>query len=144
MKPLIVEFEVDAGIDHAFAMWTERTAMWWPRTHAMSGPNLASITFEARPGGRIFERAADGDEHEWGEVIEWEPPSRVSYLWHVFFDRSEATEVDVTFAATEAGTRIRIEQTGFERLGEAGAPRRERTEMSWSVVVDAFRAGLAD
>lgn len=142
MKPLVVEFVVAASVDHAFEMWTGRTALWWPRSHAVSGADLADITFEQREGGRIFERDGDGSEHEWGAVTAWEPPRRIAYLWHLFFDPSEATRVEVTFIASGAGTRVRIEQTGFERLGSAGRTRRERTDASWRVVADALAAAV--
>ena len=97
----------------------------------------SEISFEPRSGGRIVERAAGG-EHQWGEVLEWEPPRRLRCLWHPFFDRSEATELDVTFRPVAAGTAVRLEQRGWERLGDAAAPRRTRTEHAWSVVADAF------
>ena len=80
--------------------------------------------FEPRPGGRVFERAANGVEYEWGEVLDWAPPTRVRYLWHLFFDRSEATEVELTFTVVPDGTQIRLEHRGWERLGDVGPPRR--------------------
>jgi hypothetical protein len=142
-EPLVIEFEVGVAPAQAFATWTERCAMWWPRSHTMSG-DPSAITFEPRRGGRIVEHGAGG-EHDWGEVLEWDPPSRLRCLWHPFFDRAEATELDITFRAAGDGTAIRLEQTGFERLGEAGPPRRERTSGAWSVVsaafADAVRAG---
>lgn len=39
------------------------------------------VTFESHPGGRIDERTPDGAEHDWGEVLAWEPPRRLAYLW---------------------------------------------------------------
>ena len=48
------------------------------------------MTFECRPGGRIFERTPDGVEHDWGEVLAWEPPHRLAYLWHLGSDRDRA------------------------------------------------------
>ena len=135
-EPLVVEFEVGVAPAHAFATWTERCATWWPRSHTMSG-DPSAITFEPRPGGRIVERGAGG-EHEWGEVLEWDPPTRLRCLWYPFFDRAEATELHITFRSTATGTAVRLEQTGFERLGEAGAPRRTRTGQAWAVVTAAF------
>jgi Activator of Hsp90 ATPase homolog 1-like protein len=134
--PLVIEFEVGVAPAHAFDVWTRRCATWWPRSHTMSGAPSA-ISFEPRSGGRIVEHAAGGD-HEWGEVLDWEPPRRLRCLWHPFFDRSEATELDVTFRAVATGTAVRLEQRGWERLGEAAAPRRTRTEGAWSVVAAAF------
>ena len=47
----------------------------------------------------------------------WDPPDRIQYLWHLFLDRDEATDVTVTFTQIEGGSRVRLVQTGFERLG---------------------------
>jgi hypothetical protein len=81
-EPLVVEFEVRATPEHALDVWTRRAALWWPRSHTLSG-QPESIMFEPRPGGRVVERAANGVEFEWGEVLDWGPPTRVRYLWHL-------------------------------------------------------------
>jgi hypothetical protein len=117
--PLVIEFEVGVAPAHAFDVWTRRCVTWWPRSHTMSGAPSA-ISFEPRSGGRIVEHAAGGD-HEWGEVLDWEPPRRLRCLWHPFFDRSEATELDVTFRAVATGTAVRLEQRGW---GGWARPRR--------------------
>ncbi|MEZ5102100.1 MAG: SRPBCC domain-containing protein [Thermoleophilia bacterium] len=132
-EPLVVEFEVRATPAVAFATWTERIGAWWPRSHTLSR-EPAAITFEPRAGGRIVERGPDGAEHPWGEVIAWEPPHRVRYWWHLYFDRAEATQVDVTFREHGGLTRVRIEQSGWEALGAAGPPRRERTQQVWGML----------
>ena len=36
-EPLVIEFGVAAPPAHAFAVWTERTATWWPPAHTISG-----------------------------------------------------------------------------------------------------------
>jgi hypothetical protein len=136
--PLVIEFEVGVAPAHAFDVWTQRCATWWPRSHTMSGDPTA-ISFEPRSGGRIVEHAPSGD-HDWGQVLDWEPPRRLRCLWHPFFDRSEATELDITFRTIATGTAVRLEQRGFERLGQAATPRRTRTSDAWSVVATAFTA----
>jgi uncharacterized protein YndB with AHSA1/START domain len=135
--PLVLEFEVGVPPARAFEVWTRRCATWWPPSHTISG-DPAAITFEPRAGGRIVEVAPGGGEHDWGEVLDWEPPSRLRYLWHLFFDRSEATEVEVTFSEAGDGTTVRLEQRGFERLGEAGPARRTRTEGAWRSITAEF------
>jgi uncharacterized protein YndB with AHSA1/START domain len=138
IPPLVVEFEGAAAPAHAFDTWVADTTRWWPTGHTMSG-DPAAIVFEPRPGGRIFERAGDGTELPWGEVLEWEPPHRLRYLWHLFFPRPEATEVEITFTATRAGTAVRLVQTGFDALGDAGRVRRERTVQGWAAVIAPYR-----
>lgn len=128
--PLRLEFEVAAAPAAAFELWTARIAAWWPPEHTLSGAP-AAIVFEPHAGGRILELAGDGAVHVWGEVLRFEPPTRVCYRWHLFFDPSEATEVEVVFTARGSGTLVRLEQSGFERLGSAAAPRRLRTAEVW-------------
>jgi uncharacterized protein YndB with AHSA1/START domain len=139
---LVVEFEVAASAEHAFETWTRRCAVWWPRSHTVSG-DPAAITLEDRPGGRIVERTRDGVEHDWGVILAWEPPRRLRYRWHLFFDPAEATEVEVTFTPVRERTVVRLEQRGFERLGEAGAPRRARTEHAWQAIRANFARAAA-
>lgn len=141
-EPLVVEFEVDAPPAQAFDLWTRRCATWWPSSHTVSG-DPAAIVFEPRSGGRIIERATDGTEHDWGTVLDWQPPTRLRYRWHLFFAPAEATEIEVTFTALRTGTAVRLEQRGFERLGEAGPGRRARTDQAWAALAADFTRAAA-
>ncbi len=138
IPPLVVEFEVAASAEHAFDTWVNRAALWWPAGHTLSGGPTA-IVFEPRAGGRIFERGPQGDEQQWGEVLAWQPPTRIRCLWHLFFPRNEATEVEVTFTPSRDGTRIRLVQTGWDALGAEGPARRERTVQGWANVTAGYR-----
>jgi uncharacterized protein YndB with AHSA1/START domain len=140
--PLVVEFEVSAAPAHAFETWTGRCATWWPPGHTVSG-DPSAITFEPHTGGRIVERGRDGEEHDWGRILEWDPPTRLKYLWHLFFDPSEATVVELTFTSSGHGTSVRLVQTGWDELGEAARPRRTRTEDAWASLVAAYGRACA-
>jgi hypothetical protein len=143
MEPIVVEFDVKASPSHAFDVWTSKPSMWWPRSHTLTHDPDLTVVFEPFQGGRIYERGSDGSEHEWGEVLVWDPPVRVGYLWHLFFDRSDATEITVTFAEIENGSRVRLVQTGFEKLAdEVGTERRRRTNDSWLEVTGRYRAAI--
>jgi uncharacterized protein YndB with AHSA1/START domain len=143
MEPLLVEFTVACAPTRAFALWAEQTSRWWPHGHSVSAEPGLTVTFEPHPGGRIFERTPAGAEHEWGEVLVWEPPHRLVYLWHLRFDRADATEVEVTFAPAGEGTAVRIEHRGWERLGARTQERRDPNRRGWAGVTQPFRA-LAD
>lgn len=141
-EPLVVEFEVAASPEHAFDVWTRRTLLWWPPSHTVSGAP-ERIVFEPRAGGRIVEVAPSGEEHLWGEVLDWEPPARLRYRWHLFIDPSEATDVEITFRPAGGGTTVRLEQRGWERLGDAGPPRRERTGKAWAEITSRYARSCA-
>jgi len=143
MAPIVIEFDVGSSSSHAFDVWTTKPSLWWPRSHTITQDQDLTVVFEPFEGGRIYERGADGSEHEWGEILVWEPPSRVEYLWHLFFDRSEATEITVTFSDLDTGCRVRLVQTGFEKLGtDVGPERRRRTNSAWLEITGHFRDGM--
>jgi uncharacterized protein YndB with AHSA1/START domain len=102
-----------------------------------------TVTFEPRVGGRIFETSSTGERHDWGEVLVWEPPRRLVYLWHLRFDRSDATEVEVSFEPAGDGTAVTIVHRGWERLGGAAEERRERNRKGWTGVIEHYRAACA-
>ena len=90
-------------------------------------------------GGRIYERTADGTEHEWGEVTVWQPPARLAYLWYLGRDRADATEVEIRFLAQGGrATRVEIEHRGWERLGPSGLRWRDRNQAGWDSLLPHF------
>jgi uncharacterized protein YndB with AHSA1/START domain len=112
---------------HAFEVWATRTSLWWPHSHSRSGDPGLTVTIEPRPGGRIYERTPAGVEHDWGEVLAWEPPARLAYLWHIYGQREDATQVDIRFAASGDATTVTIVHRGWERLGARADDLRRRT-----------------
>jgi uncharacterized protein YndB with AHSA1/START domain len=143
MEPLELSFTVACPPAHAFATWAERTSLWWPPGHSVSGDPGLAVTFEPRPGGRIYERTPAGEEHDWGEVVAWEPPRRLAYLWHLRQDRADATRVEITFAPAPAGTEVTIVHRGWEALGARGPDLRERNRHGWGGLLPHFERFVA-
>ena len=143
MTPLVVEFRVAAPPDHAFETWVSKPTTWWPRSHTIAKDDVAEIVIEPAVGGRIYERARSGVEHDWGRIEGWDPPHRLAFTWHLFFDPAEATNVEVTFSAGDDDTLVRIEQTGWERLGEAAELRRTNTDRAWNAIAPVFAEAAA-
>ena len=134
--PLQLSFEVACSAEHAFHIWAVRTSLWWPADHTASGEDDLEVVIEPRVGGRIFERGAGGAEQDWGEVLVWEPPRRLAYLWHLRADRADATEVEIQFVPRgDATTEVRIDHRGWERLGAGGAAWRERNRHGWDTLL---------
>jgi uncharacterized protein YndB with AHSA1/START domain len=144
MEPLELSFSVDCSPEHAFEVWATRTSLWWPHGHSVSADPGLTVTFEPRPGGRIYERTPDGSEHDWGEVLVWEPPHRLRYLWHLRFDRADATEVEIAFAPAADGTAVTITHRGWERLGAKGPERRERNQRGWGGLIPHYQQACAE
>ena len=143
IDPIVIEFDVMASPGHAFEVWAKKPSIWWPRSHTVTGDPELTVVFEPQVGGRIYERGSDGAEHEWGQILVWEPPVKVGYRWHLFFDPSQATEVTVTFTEIESGSRVRLVQTGFEGLGESVGPeRRRRTNSAWIELTGRYRVAI--
>jgi len=140
--PLRMSFDVACSADHAFSVWTSGIGAWWPPDHTVTG-RAEVVVLTGGVGGRIYERTADGVEHEWGEVTVWQPPARLAYLWYLGRDRSHATEVEIRFLAQGAdATRIEIEHRGWERLGSGSGPWRDRNEAGWQSLLPHFTAAI--
>jgi uncharacterized protein YndB with AHSA1/START domain len=137
MKPLEIEFTVACDRD-AFDIWVRDTSRWWPLDHTVSAEPGLSVVFEPHSGGRIYERTPTGEEYDWGAVLVWEPPHRLVYLWHIAADRSDATEVEVTFSDADAATIVRIVHRGWERLGARGEDLRERNRRGWESLIPHY------
>ena len=140
-EPLIHALTVACAPEHAFAVWAERTSLWWPASHSVSGAP-ESVVFEPHAGGRIYERAPGGEEHDWGRVLAWEPPHRLVYSWHLRQDEADATEVEITFAAAGEQTAVAIVHRGWERLGARGVELRERNVRGWARLLPAYVGGV--
>ncbi len=135
---LRLSFDVACSADHAFTVWTGSIGTWWPADHTVSG-SPESVVMEPRPGGRIYERTADGTDHDWGEITVWEPPRRLGYLWHLRADRRAATDVEIRFVRVGANsTRVEIEHRGWERLGAGGEQWRRRNRAGWQTLLPHF------
>jgi uncharacterized protein YndB with AHSA1/START domain len=69
---------VNAPIERAFDVFTAKFDTWWPRTHHIGEVEPFEAILEPRAGGRYYERGADGSECEWGEVLEFDPPTHLA------------------------------------------------------------------
>jgi uncharacterized protein YndB with AHSA1/START domain len=129
---------VAAPVERAWELFTDRIADWWPtRSHSIHEERVESVVLEGRPGGRMFERTADGEEAHWGEVVAWEPPRRLVISWHVNPERPAPTEWEVVFEPEGDGTRVEFEHRGFERYEDAAAAS-AGYDTGWDVVLGRF------
>lgn len=108
----------------------------------MSQAEGFDVVFEPVVGGRIYETGPDGVEYDWGQVTVWKAPHRIEYLWHIFLDPDKATTVSVAFAPVDGGTRVRLENSGFEIFGDGAAERAERVGAAWTGITGQYREAI--
>jgi uncharacterized protein YndB with AHSA1/START domain len=140
---------VSASPERAFEVFTSDISRWWPPSHKIGAAPFKSAVIEPRAGGRWFEVGEDGSECQWGDVLAWEPPSRILLAWRIRadwqFDPALLTEVEVKFIpAGDGGTRVELEHRLLENMGE-GAERARSTfesEHGWRGILERYRAAV--
>ena len=123
---------VDAPLEHAFRVFTERFDQIKPREHNMLQVDIAESVLEPRSGGRVYDRGVDGSECQWGRVLAYEPPARIVFTWDISphwqieTDLDRASEVEVRFSEeTPERTRVTLEHRHLDRHGEGWQGLRE-------------------
>ena len=123
---------------HAFAVFTTKTDLWWPRDHRRT--SAATMVFEPRLDGRLLERAPDGSEWVIGKVTAFDPPERLAFDW---FPGSPAapTAVDVAFREAADGAEIAIVHRALSEVAIAAwAGKVALFERGWDTVLPAMAA----
>jgi uncharacterized protein YndB with AHSA1/START domain len=115
---------VEAPIERAFRVFTERFDQVKPREHNMLGVDIAETVFEPRAGGRVFDRGVDGSEFHWARVLAFDPPDRLVFSWDISpqwqleTDLDRTSEVEVRFIAeSPERTRVELEHRHLDRHG---------------------------
>jgi uncharacterized protein YndB with AHSA1/START domain len=141
---------VEAAIDKAFAVFTERFGEFKPPEHNMLAVPIAETVFEGRVGGHIFDRGTDGSECHWARVLVYEPPHRVVFswdigpTWQVETELDNASEVEVRFVAeSPERTRVELEHRNLDRHGPGWESIRDGVghDQGWPLYLERF-AGL--
>jgi uncharacterized protein YndB with AHSA1/START domain len=109
---------------------------WWPPERRHTGDPRSRITVE--PGGRFWERSAEGEVAELGAVRDWEPPSRLVLDWYPGTGPEAPTEVEVRFVPEGDGTRVVVTHRPTELSVDLWGARAPRYVESWDLVLAAL------
>jgi uncharacterized protein YndB with AHSA1/START domain len=140
---------LDAPIDRAFAVFTERFGDFKPPEHNLLAAPIAETVFEPRVGGNIIDRAADGSECRWARILAYDPPDRVVFSWdigpqwRVETDPALTSEVEVRFIAeTPDRTRLELEHRHIDRHGPGWEFVRDGVadDAGWPLYLDRYAA----
>jgi uncharacterized protein YndB with AHSA1/START domain len=135
------EIFVEASPETAFRVFTEAFAEWWPLDkYGIFQEDAETVILEGEVGGHVIEKAKDGRETIWGEVLDFEVASRVRFTWHPGrAGDDEPTEVEVTFTADKDGTLVVLEHSGWETLSDERRAGRVGYDNGWPGVLAAYR-----
>ena len=140
------EIEVDCPQGKAFAFFVEQIGSWWPLdTKSIGASKAMTAVIETEVGGRWFERGEDGVECDWGQVLAYDPPSRLALSWQIGadfqFDPDLDTRLDFEFSSIdEFKTRLVLTHSGLEGFGPAAQQMLGIFESprGWGEVLDRF------
>lgn len=145
------EIVVQASVERAFSVFTERFGDFKPPEHNLLGAPIVETTFEPHVGGHIVDRAEDGSECRWARILAYEPPTRVLFswdigpTWQIEPDPENASEVEVRFVAEGPDrTRVEIEHRHIDRHGPGWESVRDGvdTDEGWPLYLDRYAALL--
>ena len=141
IDPVRKTISVGCTPERAFSIFTDGISRWWPlKKLSLSQARAMSCAIEPRLGGAVYEVVDDGGRIEWGQVLVWDPPSRLVMSWHPGSPADTAQEVEVRFTPQGAGTRVDLEHRGWEKLGERAAEARSNYEGGWVLVFETLFA----
>ena len=152
--PTIVrrQIVVEAPIEHAFTVFTDRFGDFKPPEHNLMASPITETVFEPHVGGHIFDRAVDGSECHWARVLAYEPPNRVVFswdispYWQIETDPERTSEVEVRFIAeTDQRTRLELEHRNIDRHGPGWEGVRDGVDndAGWPLYLTRYAALLA-
>jgi uncharacterized protein YndB with AHSA1/START domain len=144
IAPVRKSVRVKAPIAHAFEVFTDGLARWWPPNHGVGKKPIRTVLMEPRLGGRWLEVAEDGTETVVATIVRREPPHRLVLVWQINAqwkpDAAMKSEVDVRFTAEgPEATLVELVHHKFETMGaEAGASLRSDVDRGWPGLIERF------
>jgi len=113
---ILVSLRVKTSPARAFEIFARDIALWWtPNILFQFTPcSPGTLAFEPHEGGRFTETLANGTVFEIGRVRVWKPGERLVFGWRqATFRPSQDTEVEITFEAVGAETRVTVIHSGW-------------------------------
>jgi uncharacterized protein YndB with AHSA1/START domain len=142
-KSVTTEIDVEARLEHAFAVFTDGIGTWWNPSHHLLDGELTKMVFDPHVGGSITDHYADGRECRWSRVLAYEPPTRVVFSWDINLrwqletDLTKTSEVEVAFTALDPGrTHVVLTHRHLDRHGDGWPSMRDAVASGWSL--DAY------
>lgn len=135
VEPVHCQVTVPQASREAFDGFTDLIHLWWPvDSHSVSGDG-SHVQFE---DDVLTETTLDDEVHVWGEILEWEPDSRLRCTWHPGSNAGAAGELTVEFAESHPGrTEVRLSHSGWENMPDSQQGRAEYAE-GWPQILGRY------
>lgn len=139
-EPLIRHINLECAPERAFHLFTNMIDAWWPRGHRRT-PD-ATLIFETKIDGRLFERAADGSEWTMAHITKFDPPVTLELDWFPGSPQAP-THVQINFSAVPNGSKVVIIHTPLSaKAKNIWGSKVHLFETGWDDVLAALRAQL--
>lgn len=117
---ILVALRMKAAPERVFDAFVGEIGAWWKPSPLFSftphSPGLLAFEGEGE-GARLVERLASGKTFEIGRVRVWARGERLVFGWRqAAFAPGMDTEVEVTFEAVGAETRVTVQHRGWETV----------------------------
>lgn len=132
---------LNCGIDHAFAVFTDKIDLWWPRGHRKHREGM--LRLDAKAGGALIDRAPDGSEYTMGEVTAIDPPAHLSLDWYPG-SAAAPTSVEIAFVEAGAGTSITVTHRPLLETKSIWPQRVETFTRGWDTVLPALKTFIEE
>jgi Activator of Hsp90 ATPase homolog 1-like protein len=136
LSPITQERALRCTAEQAFELYTGRIGDWWDPRYTANAETLEAVTIEPRRGGRVFATHSDFGIDDWGEVMVWDPWSRLAHTFTLAQDPAHPSEVAVEFVPAGDGCTIWFAHGGWN---EGNAAVREKFG-DWGLLLDRFAA----
>lgn len=145
VAPVRRQTRVNAAPERAFEIFTKGMTRWWPPQHSINRSPIREIILEPWTGGKWLERGEDNRLCQWGRVLAWAPPERLTLAWQITaewrYDPALVTELDVRFIADGEGTLVKLEHR-LDGYGEQAERMRQIFDgpQAWAATLECFAA----
>jgi uncharacterized protein YndB with AHSA1/START domain len=136
---LVRSIALACPVEHAFAVFTDKIDLWWPRGHRRNREASLTLTDAA-----LVEHSPDGSVWIMGEVTARQPPHLLALDW--FPGASVApTSVEIRFAAEGDGTLITVTHRALTLETKSIWPKRVSVFTSgWDNVLPALKTFIEE
>ncbi len=135
-EPFVKSVRMRCSKAHAFATFTHKIDLWWPRSHRKF--ENSKLSLQPHEGGLFIEHAVSGEAVEFGRVTHCDPPHEISLTWNPG-KITHPTDVTISFVTDGDGTLVKVvHREGQSELGEHWNDRVVLFTKGWNAVFEAL------